>query len=95
MYYVNDYINQKNKRKVIKKHCELCGKQATLVHHKDFSNNNHSLNNLISLCRYCHRRLHWEYKESKRRKLALPVTPLTLKLCGFEQGPIINDMLSK
>jgi len=87
MKYINSYTNKINKEKVLiisDYKCELCDRPAILVHHKDFTNYNHKLNNLQSLCRYCHLRLHWEEKERKRRKLALPVTPLTLKLCGFE-----------
>lgn len=85
MKYINDYVNQVNKKKVFKPLCELCANQAVLVHHKDFSNGNHNVDNLQSLCRQCHLRLHWEKRERERRRLALPVMPLTLKLCGFEQ----------
>ena len=55
MKYINDYINQKNKKKIMvraNKECELCGKEAVLIHHKDFSDNNHDMNNLIALFRY-------------------------------------------
>ena len=68
MKYVNDYKNQMNKKKVMinaNNKCRLCNRKAVLVHHKDFSNDNHDINNLIALCRYCHLRLHWEENRSK------------------------------
>ena len=73
MRYINDYLNQANKRKVLKPLCELCDRPATLVHHKDFTNYNHNLDNLQSLCRYCHLRLHWEYKKAKCKETFLKI----------------------
>ena len=68
MKYINDYTNQINKRKIMVNanyQCELCDRPAVLVHHKDFSIDNHDPNNLQPLCRYCHLRLHWEEKRAK------------------------------
>jgi len=85
MKYI-DYGKFKRNGEIVKaKNCELCDRPAILIHHKDFGNDNHNIGNLQPLCRYCHLRLHREQKERTRKKLALPVTPLTLKLCGFKQ----------
>ena len=68
MKYVNDHVNIINKKRVMadaNNKCQLCNRKAVLVHHKDFSNYNHDINNLIALCRYCHKRLHWEKKRAK------------------------------
>jgi len=73
MRYINDYLNQSNKKKAFKPFCELCGESSTLVHHKDFTNYNHSLDNLQSLCRKCHLRLHWEHKRAKYKETFLKI----------------------
>jgi transcriptional regulator with XRE-family HTH domain len=49
------------KRKVLARSkylCEDCGKDAEAVHHIDLSKDNHSLDNLIALCRKCHGKAH-------------------------------------
>ena len=39
--------------------CIKCGsKDKLVVHHEDCDHRNDSLNNLITLCRACHARLH-------------------------------------
>ncbi len=38
--------------------CEICGKPANDIHHKDHNRNNHSFSNLQVLCRSCHRKSH-------------------------------------
>jgi hypothetical protein len=73
MKYINDCLNQANKRKAFKPLCELCNSPTTLVHHKDFTNYNHSLDNLQSLCRVCHLRLHWENKRVKYKETFLKI----------------------
>lgn len=46
--------------------CRQCGSTKNLcVHHRDFSKTNHSLDNLILVCRKCHTRIHLE--EQRRR----------------------------
>ena len=35
-----------------------CGNVATRVHHKDHDSHNHSRNNLISICKVCHEKIH-------------------------------------
>jgi len=62
-------FNQDLKREVRKRDnysCQACGvTEETLnqdldIHHIDFNKSNNSLNNLVSLCRSCHLKLHWE-----------------------------------
>jgi len=39
--------------------CEICGKEGRLdIHHKDFSKDNHHPDNLMAVCRACHKSLH-------------------------------------
>ena len=64
MSYINNRMLQINREKVFKPTCELCNGLTVLVHHKDFTNYNHSSDNLQSLCRECHLRLHWERKRA-------------------------------
>lgn len=84
MKYVNYREFKRNGDIVRTEKCELCNRPAILIHHKDFSNDNHDVDNLQSLCRYCHLRLHWEKRERKRKRLALPIMPLTLEIAGFK-----------
>ena len=64
---VSEYSNHaklKKQRLIVLKNskgkCEICGKQARIVHHIDGSLSNHSIDNLISLCNPCHRAVHQE-----------------------------------
>ena len=46
-------------RKVKKNKCEWCNSQKNLlVHHKDENRKNNNLDNLITLCKSCHQKLH-------------------------------------
>lgn len=53
-------------RKASKNYCELCGKQKPddhnpwewCVHHKDRNRYNNSLDNLQTLCKSCHQKIH-------------------------------------
>lgn len=59
--YINHYLMKKNRKKVLESNdfkCAKCGQKAILVHHKDFSIDNHEINNLIPLCASCHIKLH-------------------------------------
>jgi len=59
--YPNHILLKKRRIEVLKKSkgkCEICGKPANLVHHIDGDKSNHSIDNLIALCRNCHDPLH-------------------------------------
>lgn len=59
--YPNHYTMKKNriiKLKQAKGKCEVCGKPAYVIHHIDFSVDNHKLSNLIILCNHCHKIIH-------------------------------------
>ena len=45
-----------------KRHCELCGKEGSCIHHKDGSIDNHALENLQVLCYKCHNIIHKDGK---------------------------------
>jgi DNA-binding XRE family transcriptional regulator len=54
-------LMRKNRLIIIKKvnyTCEICGKKARYVHHKDGTRYNHDLSNLQALCGSCHRKVH-------------------------------------
>lgn len=40
--------------------CQICGNFAKIAHHRDMSKSNHSLDNLMVVCRLHHSHLHWE-----------------------------------
>ena len=59
--YPNHYLMKKNrliKLQQTKCKCETCGRRANLIHHKDGSVDNHSIDNLIVLCHVCHSIIH-------------------------------------
>lgn len=61
--YPNHYELKKKRIEVLKRSfgkCEICGELAKIVHHVDGSKDNHSLDNLIALCKNCHIPLHNE-----------------------------------
>jgi len=47
--------------------CEKCGGKATEAHHIDGSKTNHTLENLLSLCRKCHCEIHSGRKNKKSK----------------------------
>ena len=56
--YPNHYLMKKNrlaKLQQTKCKCEICGRRANTIHHKDKVKNNHNLKNLIALCYSCHK----------------------------------------
>jgi len=43
----------------IRPNCEMCGKKATLAHHKTYENvENERLKDLMALCHNCHKKTH-------------------------------------
>ena len=61
--YPNHSLMKKNRLIKLKQtagKCEICGRKTEKmnIHHLDGSKSNHSLDNLILLCRNCHCRLH-------------------------------------
>jgi hypothetical protein len=66
--YTNHAELKRARLEILKKtkgKCEICGKIAKIVHHKDGDKSNHSLDNLIAVCQDCHTALHaGDYKLS-------------------------------
>lgn len=59
--YLNHAELKKMRIKVLirdKNKCIICGKPAEIIHHIDGSKNNHSMDNLIAVCRKCHEIIH-------------------------------------
>ena len=46
--------------------CATCGRAAEVVHHRDEDARHHAENNLVSLCRACHERLHGRLRDPRR-----------------------------
>ena len=66
--YLNHYtmkINRLIRLRDTKETCEICGGYGKEVHHRDGSKTNHSLKNLIVICRKCH----LQYYHSKFKKI--------------------------
>lgn len=51
-------IIKKKKRGLGNGKCERCGKKGTIVHHIDLGKKDHSLENLMIVCRFCHGYFH-------------------------------------
>ena len=59
--YKNHYQMKKNriiKLQQTKAKCEICGEKAFEIHHRDETKENHSVKNLIVLCKKCHSIVH-------------------------------------
>ena len=69
--YPNHTLMKKNRLVILihNPNCEICGKKATQIHHKDFSKTNHQLNNLQALCRKCHYWIHSDRRNSTSKYL--------------------------
>ena len=60
-FYINYSLLRKNRKEKLEQTeglCEICGQMAQEIHHLDRSIDNHDLENLLSVCRACHKRLH-------------------------------------
>jgi len=69
--YPNHYEMKKNRIIVLEMadyRCHFCGKAATQVHHKDLSKDNHSIENLLPVCRKCNG-IHRKPSTSKYKRL--------------------------
>lgn len=51
-------ISQDFYRKFLKKNCEICNKEAKIIHHLDKDRQNNKKENLQSLCYSCHLFIH-------------------------------------
>jgi len=86
--YLNHPTLKKNRLKRLqqaKGMCEICTtNRADCVHHKDLTKNNHKLNNLLCVCRKCHRFLHpSRFKISKFKRLyGLSLTEMSERFPG-------------
>ena len=90
-FYINHYLMKKNRKEVLESNdfkCAKCGQEAILVHHKDFSIDNHDINNLIPLCASCHTKLH-----KNRNKIAWDTKMIEVAL--MHRGLDKKDLASK
>lgn len=63
--YTNHYLMKQNRLKALEAanyQCQMCGERAIHVHHKDFSIDNHSIDNLMPVCAKCHSKIHMQKK---------------------------------
>ena len=62
----NTYEMKKARIRVLLKNpnCDICGKEAKIVHHKDDSLDNHNIDNLIPLCYSCRMKLHLSFSQT-------------------------------
>ena len=51
-------IRRIRKRKGFGEKCIFCGKKVEEIHHADMNKNNDRKDNLIPLCRKCHKKIH-------------------------------------
>lgn len=67
--YPNQPILRKKKIEIFKKvkgKCEMCERTAKIIHHIDEDKSNHSIDNLMALCLFCHKEIHSK-KNSKTK----------------------------
>ena len=71
--YPNHHLMKKNRLIILMQNpkCEICGKFATQIHHRDFGKTNHKLSNLMAVCQKCNSKLRNPNKpqNSKYRRL--------------------------
>lgn len=93
--YLNHSLMKRNRLIALKKskgQCEVCGRVAHCIHHKDFSKINHSLKNLIVLCRNCHFVIHSERINKKTkfiREYGMTLQTMADKF-GFSTGKFFS-----
>jgi len=69
--YPKHYLMKKNRLIILLKNlrCEICGKPAVEVHHRDGSKFNHELSNLMASCHRCNSKIRFKPNNSKYRRL--------------------------
>jgi len=66
--FQTDTIGQQKYQKFLKHQCYFCNASNNLInHHVDFDRNNNEKDNLITLCKFCHSRLHKIFKKYKEK----------------------------
>jgi len=93
---VSEYPNHTELKKIrievlknSKCRCEICGKPAKLVHHINEDKSDHSIDNLIALCRNCHELLHCDDEGRSYRGRLLKGSPNKYSLI---YGMTINEI---
>ena len=75
---IRDYIIRRDKFQ-----CKTCGKKEGLVvHHKDWIRTNNVPDNLVTLCRSCHKKEHFETTDNAISKVCI--------ICGSEFHPLYS-----
>jgi hypothetical protein len=67
--YPNHHILSRNRLEVLKEAnyiCQYCGGIATQTHHKDFSRDNHTKENLAPTCRSCNLKMRKSWKRTNK-----------------------------
>jgi len=62
--YPDHYLMKKIRLEVLKQAnyiCKKCGNKANQIHHKDQSKDNHSKENLLSVCHSCNHKMSKDY----------------------------------
>lgn len=69
--YPNHYLMKKNRLIILLNNpkCEICGKQATEVHHRNGNKADHRLKNLMASCHSCNAKIHFAPINTKYRRL--------------------------
>ena len=95
--YPNHYKMKKNriiKLKQTKGKCEVCKRNAQVIHHIDESLDNHSVDNLLALCVICHKAIHHPdkvdavFKTSKYLRLYGATMAQISKRTGFTTSKV-------
>jgi len=75
---IRDYVIERDKFK-----CAQCGSENELVvHHKDWIRTNNDPSNLVTLCRSCHKKEHFEVIANNQTKLCV--------ICGEKFHPLTS-----
>lgn len=69
--YPNHFLMKKNRLIILMNNpkCEICGKKATEIHHRDGSKFNHELSNLMATCHKCNSGIRFRPNKSKYRNV--------------------------